>query len=117
MAAYPNRLEINRTNPYLKPGGYLDVSSALQSFETRQCANGVSSFLDPSTPSDPDFNARTGGDLTEAQLFFDRLQLYAFVDQLDTNAITPPPCNKQAPFDSIGAPAESSDYLHVYPQP
>ncbi len=117
LAAYPRRLEISRTNPYLKPGGYLDVADGLQSFETRQCGSGVSAFLDPATPSDPDFNERFDGDAATAQLFFDRLQAFAFVDQLDTNAITPAPCNKQAPYESIGEPAETSDYLHVYPQP
>ncbi len=117
LAAYPRRLEISRTNPYLKPGGYLDVGTGLQSFETRQCGNGVSSFLDPATPSDPVFNERFDGDVATAQLFFDRLKAFAFVDQLDTNAISPAPCNKQAPYDSIGEPAETSDYQHVYPQP
>ena len=88
LAAYPRRLEISRTNPYLKPGGYLDVAAGLQSFETRQCGSGVSAFLDPATPSDPDFNERFDGDAETAQLFFDRIQAFAFVDQLDTNAIT-----------------------------
>jgi phospholipid/cholesterol/gamma-HCH transport system substrate-binding protein len=113
LAAYPQRLEISRTNPYLKPLGALDVRTALDSFETRQCTGGVSAFVDPSTPNDPAFNARTGGDVAAAQEFFDRLQHYAFVDVLDTDDIAAPPCNEQAPYDSIGLPAEQSDYLHV----
>jgi hypothetical protein len=32
---------------------------------------------------------------------------------LDTDDIAAPPCNQQAPYDSIGLPAEQSDYLHV----
>jgi phospholipid/cholesterol/gamma-HCH transport system substrate-binding protein len=113
LAAYPQRLEISRTNPYLKPLSALDVRTALDSFETRQCAGDVSATLDPTTPSNPVFNARTGGDVTEAQAFFDRLRHYAFVDVLDTDDIAAPPCNQQAPYDSIGLPAEQSDYLHV----
>jgi virulence factor Mce-like protein len=113
LAAYPQRLQISRNNPYTKPLSALDVRTALDSFETRQCAGAVSATLDPTTPNDPVFNARVGGDLTEAQLFFDRLQRYAFVDVLDSDDIAAPPCNQQAPYDSIGVAPESSDYLHV----
>jgi hypothetical protein len=77
----------------------------------------VSGFLDPATPTDPAFNARTGGDVAAAQDFFDRLQHYAFVDALDTDDISAPPCNQQAPYSSIGVTPESSDYLHVREQP
>jgi hypothetical protein len=31
--------------------------------------------------------------------------------------MTPPPCDKQAPFRSVGTPEETSDYLHVRDQP
>ncbi|HEX2467023.1 MAG TPA: MlaD family protein [Solirubrobacterales bacterium] len=117
LAGYPQRLQISRTNPYLKPLSALDVRSALDSFETRQCAGAVSAFLDPATPTDPVFNARTGGDVAAAQDFFDRLQQYAFVDVLDTDDIPAPPCNQQAPYASIGVSPESSDYLHVREQP
>jgi phospholipid/cholesterol/gamma-HCH transport system substrate-binding protein len=117
VAAYPQRLQISRTNPYLKPLGALDVRTALDSFETRHCTGDVSAFLDPNTPNDPAFNARTGGDVAAAQDFFDRLQLYAFQDVLDTDDIAAPPCNQQAPYDSIGVAPESSDYLHVREQP
>jgi phospholipid/cholesterol/gamma-HCH transport system substrate-binding protein len=117
LAAYPERLQISRTNPYLKPLSALDVRSALDSFETRHCAGDVSAFLDPSTPNDPVFNARTGGDGAAAQAFFDRLQRFAFVGVLDTDDIAAPPCNEQAPYDSIGVAPESSDYLHVREQP
>ncbi len=113
ISTYPRRLRISRTNPYLKPGGYLDVRTFLGSFETRQCAGGLSAFLDPNTPSDPDFNSRVGGDMEEAQLFFDRLKRYAFVDQLSTDSIAAPPCEQQAPYDSIGVSPEQSSYQHV----
>ncbi len=117
LASYPRRLEIQRTNPYLKPKGYANLATGLESFETRQCASGVSATLDPATPEDPDFNVRTGGDVEDAQDYFDRILEFAFVNQLSTDTIGAPPCVEQGPFDSIGTPAEQSDYLHVYPQP
>ena len=87
LTTFPRRLEINRTNPYVKPGGYLDVATALKSFETRHCSSGVSASLDPSSPSNPDFNVRTGGDVEAAQDLFDRIKLFAFKDQLSTASL------------------------------
>jgi virulence factor Mce-like protein len=115
VASYPQRLGITRTNPYLKPGGYLDVKTFMRSFETRQCGGGINAALDPTTPSNPDFQARVHADdvPAESQAFFDRLKRFAFVDQLSTTAIAAPGCEKQAPFDSIGVSPEQSDYLHV----
>jgi virulence factor Mce-like protein len=119
VTTFPERLQINRTNPYLKAKAALDVRTALASFEIRQCAAGTVATLPDraATIADPAFNGRFGGDLESAADFYDRLQQYAFNDQTSTATITPPPCNEQAPFESIGAPSESSDYLHVYPFP
>ena len=114
VAAYPQRLEVTRTNPYIKPGGYLGVRSTIGSFETRQCTAGIDAFLNPASSTDPLFLERTDGDLAEGQLFFDRINLFAFNDQLgtadDDAAI---PCNAQAALQSVGTPQEMSDYLHV----
>jgi phospholipid/cholesterol/gamma-HCH transport system substrate-binding protein len=116
LAAFPNgRLETNRTNPYVAPGGYAKLAGgALDSFETRQCAAGEVATLDPNTPNDPNFNAITGGNIADATDLFNRLKLYAFGNANSTNAIPRPACNKQAPFASIGDIPELSDYLHVY---
>jgi virulence factor Mce-like protein len=113
VAAYPRRLEISRTNPYVGPGGYRNVLTAMRSFETRHCAAGVDALLTPVSSTDPLFLQRTDGNAVEGQLFFDRIQLFAFNDELATNQMTPPPCTPQAPFQSVGAPQETSDYLHV----
>ncbi len=113
VAAYPQRLEVTRTNPYIKPGGYLGVRSTIGSFETRQCTAGIDAFLNPASSTDPLFLQRTDGDLVEGQLFFDRINLFAFNDQLGTATMTPPPCNAQAALQSVGTPQELSDYLHV----
>jgi len=113
VAAYPRRLEVTRTNPYIKPGGYLGVRSTIGSFETRQCTAGIDAFLNPASSTDPLFLQRTDGDLAEGQMFFDRINLFAFNDQLGTATMTPPPCNAQAALQSVGTPQELSDYLHV----
>jgi phospholipid/cholesterol/gamma-HCH transport system substrate-binding protein len=113
VAAYPRRLSVTRSNPYVEPGGYLDVMSTIGSFETRQCASGVGAIVNPASSTDPLFLQRVDGALAEGQLFFDRLNLFAFNDQLGTAGITPPPCNAQPPQQSVGAPSETSEYLHV----
>jgi hypothetical protein len=83
------------------------------SFETRQCASGVGAIVNPASSTDPLFLQRVDGAVAEGQLFFDRLNLFAFNDQLGTAGITPPPCNAQPPQQSVGAPSETSEYLHV----
>ena len=114
VAAYPQRLEVTRTNPYIKPGGYLGVRSTIGSFETRQCTAGIDAFLTPASSTDPLFLERTDGDLAEGQLFFDRINLFAFNDQLGTAGMDAAiPCNAQAALQSVGTPQEMSDYLHV----
>ncbi|HWT93537.1 MAG TPA: MlaD family protein [Solirubrobacteraceae bacterium] len=41
VATYPRRLGSNRSNPYMKPNGYLDLAEGqLKSYETRQCGRG-----------------------------------------------------------------------------
>jgi virulence factor Mce-like protein len=122
LAAYPDRLATNRTNPYVAPGGYLNLSSALESFQTSHCANGLTAVLDPNTPTDPDFYSRfDGADAAEQQAaaadFFERLREFAMNGQDSTANIAAPPCNQQGAFQSIGQPQESSQYLHVNPQP
>ncbi len=119
VTTYPNRLQINRTNPYMKPKGYLNVRTALQSFETRQCTGSTEATLPDRTATiaDPAFNGRTDGDLEDAADLYDRIKLFTFNDQQSTTSIAAAPCNQQAPFESIGAPTETSNYLHVFPYP
>jgi virulence factor Mce-like protein len=122
LATYPRRLQINRTNPYVKPKGYLDVAQVLKSFETRQCTSGVSASLDPTTPQNPAFQERTALEQdpenpeAASQDLFDRIKLFAFSGQDSTDTIAAAPCLQQSPYQSIGDPSESSNYLHTYPQ-
>lgn len=115
VAAYPRRLSITRTNPYVRPGGYLDVRSAMRSFETRHCASGVDALVPPGVAANPLFRERLSDPSSdeEADLFLDRINLFAFNDELGTPGISAPPCDAQGPMNSIGAPSESSRYLHV----
>jgi len=122
LAAYPNRLKVNRTNPYVAPEGYLNLSSTLEGFETRQCSAGLTALLDPNSPNDPDFYTRFPGTTAEqqatAQDFFDRLRHFAYVDELNSDNLPTPPCKQQAPFASVGGMfPEFTQYLHVHPLP
>jgi virulence factor Mce-like protein len=113
IAAYPNRLKMNRPNPYIAPGGYNNLAGGLESFQTGQCTSGVQALLDPTSPTNANFNSRTGGDVAQAQDYFDRIKKFTFDDKLDSNDIAAPPCKQQAPFQSIGMFPEFTQYLHV----
>ncbi len=112
VAAYPNRLQIERSNPYFAPGGLdpANVLSGLDSYETRQCATGIRALLDVGDAG------AFPGDL------FDRIRTFAFNGELDSNDVYGPggpgtlPCTQQPDFDSIGEPSEQTQYLHTYGQ-
>ncbi len=115
LAAYPRRLRMDRTNPYLAPGAYRP--GQLDSFTTSHCADGIDATLDPAAAADPDFNARTGGDPAQAQDLLDRLSEFVFGDRPDSDSVPAPPCDQQAPFASIGLPSETTAYQHFNPLP
>jgi phospholipid/cholesterol/gamma-HCH transport system substrate-binding protein len=121
VAAFPQRLTMERANPYLKPGGYKNLNSGLQSFQNTPCSGGITANLDPSSPNDPNFYNRFSGTTAEkkaaAQDLFDRIKLYAFSDKLNSDQVKHPPCKKQGDFKSIGAFREFTPYLHVRREP
>ncbi|HSI79704.1 MAG TPA: MlaD family protein [Solirubrobacterales bacterium] len=124
LASFPNRLRVNRTNPYMRQGDALRIRSGWRSFETRHCAAGIRALLDPTTPMDPDFIDRVelpGDTPVEAQAraedFFERIRTHAFGGTNDSNNIPRPGCVEQPAFRSIGQPSELTDYLHVWPLP
>jgi phospholipid/cholesterol/gamma-HCH transport system substrate-binding protein len=50
LAVYPRRIGSNRTNPYMKPRGYDNLTrGGLLSYETRHCANGNPDVADAGT--------------------------------------------------------------------
>ncbi|MEJ7875097.1 MAG: MlaD family protein [Solirubrobacterales bacterium] len=119
LSAYSNRLNSNRTNPYIKPGSY-----APGSFEFFECFPGVNATLPnrDATINDPAFNQRTDDemgnpDLDEAAFLFDSIVEFAFAGETSTANVPAPSCAEQGTFRSIGeAPKEDTQYLHVRPQ-
>ena len=116
LATYPNRLTTNRASAYSQPGASRSLAAGLPSFETRQCSSGITASLDPNTPNDPDFNARTDGDVEDATDFFERLKLYAFAGQDNSGSIPAPGCVQQAPFEPIGKPGTPTTYQQTFSQ-
>jgi phospholipid/cholesterol/gamma-HCH transport system substrate-binding protein len=117
VAAFPQRLNSNRANPYFKPLGYNQLASGLQSFANTPCAAGITANLVPTTPNDPNFNVRTGGRVDDATTLFNLIKQFAFTNAPSTASVPSPSCNKQGPFRSIGRSPETSDYLHVRRDP
>jgi virulence factor Mce-like protein len=124
VAAYPNRLRVNRFNPYIQPGGYNSLANGLASFDTRQCTSGINPVFPPkaATVADAAFAnwARYPAGSAELGEFYDKLKAFTFADQSSAAGIPAPSCSKQAPYQSIGGTStESTDYLHVreLPQP
>jgi ABC-type transporter Mla subunit MlaD len=116
LSSYPNRLTTNRAGAYSRPGALRSLAAGLPSFETRQCSSGITASLDPNTPNDPDFNARTDGDVEDAGDFFERLKLYAFGGQDNSGSIPAPGCIQQAPFEPIGKPGAPTTYQQTFSQ-
>jgi phospholipid/cholesterol/gamma-HCH transport system substrate-binding protein len=123
MAAFPQRLNMERANPYFKPDSYLNLKNGLEAFKNTPCDSGITANLDPNTPNDPNFwdsGRFTGTDAekkAQAQDLFNRIKLYGFNDHLSTSQVKHPPCKKQGDFRSIGALRESTPYLHVRREP
>jgi len=116
LAAIPHRLRPNRNNAYTEPQGYSKLPGLLN-FINSQCSTGAQALLDPNTPNNPDFNARTGGSVSNAQTLFDRLKLYAFGNVLNSDNTPAPGCGLQGPLTPIGASGTATNYLHVLRQP
>jgi len=123
MAAFPQRLTMERANPYFKANSYLNLKHGLESFRNTPCGNGIVARLDPNTPNDPNFwnsGRFTGTDQekkSQAQDLFNRIKLYGFNGHLSTAQTKRPPCTKQGDFKSIGTLRESTPYLHVRREP
>ena len=125
FAFYPNRLTTNRSNPYVEPGGALDVRTGLQSFAIDACPGGSRDVAELPAAPDPTFVDRFfPGNPSAAADLLERFQRYGFARAasfptgvLDSGATDAPPCLNQGPQPSIGTPSESTNYPHVYPFP
>jgi phospholipid/cholesterol/gamma-HCH transport system substrate-binding protein len=123
MAAFPQRLDMERANPYFKPLGYNKLNSGLESFANTPCSSGITARLDPDSPDDPNFwdsGRFTGTDQqkqAQARDLFERIKTYGFSGGLSSAGALHPPCKKQGDFKSIGMFKEFSPYLHVRREP
>jgi ABC-type transporter Mla subunit MlaD len=116
LATYSNRTTVNRNNAYTKPGGYGRLAKGLLNFDTRQCSSGITATLDPNTPNEPAFNARTEGDVAKATDFYERLKHFAFADQESSSSIPAPGCSPQGPFEPIYGSGPPTSYQHTFEQ-
>jgi phospholipid/cholesterol/gamma-HCH transport system substrate-binding protein len=123
MAAFPQRLTMERANPYFKPNSYLELKNGLEAFRNTPCGNGIVARLDPDTPDDPNFwnsGRFTGTDeekQAQAEDLFERIKTYGFSGNLSSAQAKHPPCKKQGDFKSIGTLREKTPYLHVRREP
>jgi phospholipid/cholesterol/gamma-HCH transport system substrate-binding protein len=121
IASFPQRLTMERANPYFKPGGYNNLKHGLESFANTPCSAGITGRLDPNSPNNPNFYGRFEGTTAEkksqAQSFFDEIKTFAFNGNLSSADALHPGCKKQGNFKSIGAFREFTPYLHVRREP
>ncbi len=116
LATYSNRTTTNRNNAYAQPGAFNRLAKGLLNFDTRQCSSGITATLDSNTPNEKAFNERTGGDVTKATDFFNRLKHYAFAEQQSSSSIPAPGCEPQAPFQPIYGSGPATSYQHTFEQ-
>ena len=131
LAVYPRRIGSNRTNPYLKPGRYLDVGrGGLPSFETRHCGAGNPTVeTDPAVlstqlqgtlgellenPTDPAGTVQGAANQAADSLAANILQ---FVFTNGGAEFPAPPCREQEPYTltegAFTRRGETSKYPHV----
>jgi hypothetical protein len=116
LAALPRRSVSNRNNAYNQPLAYQSLAQGLLNFDTRQCGAGVVATLNPNTPNEASFNARTGGDVKKATDLFERLKHFALGDQESTASTPAPSCGQQAPFQPIYGNGAATQYQHTFEQ-
>jgi phospholipid/cholesterol/gamma-HCH transport system substrate-binding protein len=117
VSTYPSRLNINRNSAYSPPLWAKGLASGLPSFNASQCAGGITATLKATTPNEPAFNERTGGDVKKATDFFERIKKFAFAGQSETSTVPAPPCTQQEPLEPIyGSGRPATTYQHTFEQ-
>ena len=99
LAVYPKRIQSNRSNPYVEPGGYSKLPTGLEVFGTYTCT-------DNPTPLLGAFN----GILPESTRPL--IEEFAFASTRVTPA---PPCKEQAPLGRFLG--QDGKYPHILPDP
>ena len=95
LASYQNRLESNRANPYVAPGGYSQLVGGLDVFAGNLCTNNPQPTIGPSV------DASTATILREAYY---------------TSSPGGPPCKAQAPLGSTTT-GQAQTFPHLNPLP
>jgi ABC-type transporter Mla subunit MlaD len=137
VASYPSRLAMNRNSAYSPPGWAEGILKGLPSFNTTNCASGLTAELDPSSPSNQAFWERMPSRdiiynpttfknepveyhqperIEKAESLLNRINEYAFGDQLSTALAPTPPCKQQEKLKSIYGNGEKTQYQHTYEQ-
>ncbi len=115
VATFEKRTANNRSNAYIDPGAYSRLGEGLLSYETRACgAAGLDAHLDPNSPNDPAFNSRVGGNVADAQDFFDRIKRFAFGDVNSTANVPASRCKQQPDVKPIGKSGSATQYPQVF---
>ena len=106
LATLPERATSNRTNAYVKAGGYTKLAKGLDSFLTAQCGSGLDNV---------EVTEGAPGDLPPE--FFNLVKRYAYGGGTNSSGIPAPRCSLQPGSKSIGgAPHQTTTYPHVRSQ-
>ena len=95
MAGYPSRLQTNRSNPYIAPGGYMKLKTEghLETYGPQGC--GTTANPAPPAPLDPWLPAGV----------VNQIRYYTF--GYDQNLNAAPPCDPQTPLGQTVRPGRS----------
>jgi virulence factor Mce-like protein len=123
LSAYPHRLKVNRTNPYVEPGGYSGLP--IDGFEVRHCPGGLLEGITADLPDPQPVGPFNGGTQAFPENLYENFRRFAWAlpaastDGTDdpSDGIPTSPCTEQAPLQSIGIAPETSKYIHVREQP
>jgi virulence factor Mce-like protein len=100
LAVYPQRLGINRPNPYELPGAFTNLSKGLPVYDSRSC--GV--IPTPVVASNPALISPSLENL---------ISQFLYGQAGNPGPVVAPPCVKQSKFPALGAVQELTDYPHV----
>ncbi len=123
LTAFPDRLSVNRPNPYVKAGGNESrlASNSQQVFSSANCGSGLNATIAPWAALTPVQQAQYTSNLrypftpAEAQEQYEKVIQFGLNGANQTNGVAAPPCLQQAPFEAIGDPSQpDTQYQHVF---
>ena len=115
MAVYPQRLTVNRGNPYVKPLGYLKLGAGgLESFETSQCVSGINAIYrewNELTPTEQANFTRLDQPGPGARTSTTASTSSPFLNQRNSNDLPAPPCKQQGTYSAARPDRAAADPL------